>query len=302
MNENNFCARCGAPLPPNAQNCVRCGYSVHRPHYTTYKVIIAVSCILNIILSVVCISTPAVEVSNNSVTDTSITKDDIVFSETITTKTTTTPSKESVEDEQLQTTDNEYHEADKSMYNTKLIQFNSENGYAYFAIEVENKSNKSLNLGYGECDIEDSEGNLLAANESLSSIPAVIEPGEKGYFYTDSEISLKFTPKGDINVISELKIYETSETMKKFDIKDVRYSADSYTVLGRVVNNTDTYYELVDVYALIYDNKHNLIDIRNTFVELMGKSEDSFELALGYREGEDFTYDLYASEALYNTE
>ncbi len=55
-------------------------------------------------------------------------------------------------------------------------------------VEINNNGTVPLYLNTSSYDLEDAEGNLVAAQSLVSCYPEVIDPGEKGYMYEDTTL------------------------------------------------------------------------------------------------------------------
>ncbi len=130
-------------------------------------------------------------------------------------------------------------------------------------VEINNNGTVPLYLNTSSYDLEDAEGNLVAAQSLVSCYPEVIDPGEKGYMYEDTTLD-GGTGGQSYTVIPHLEVSTAVVERIRLGVSDFTLSADEYSglkFLGRVENTTDTAQSYVYVVAFLYDAQNKLIGI-----------------------------------------
>ena len=150
-------------------------------------------------------------------------------------------------------------------------------------IEVTNTGNVPIYLDDCVLDFEDDDGHLLETYDFLSSVPDIVQPGEKGYFYTNGNHSFNedVSFENGCNLVPKLSIEKTKGELKSHEVVDVSlYNSDYGTVgcRGRIVNETDKEISLIYVTTVYYDSEGKVLGISGTNVmDITAKDQTSFD-------------------------
>ena len=111
-------------------------------------------------------------------------------------------------------------------------------------IEVTNTGNVPIYLEDCILDFEDDEGHLLHTYDFLSKVPDIVEPGEKGYCYTNGTSGFDENMSFDkgCNLLPKVKVKKAKGTLKRHEVTDTSIYNSTYGtvgVKGRIVNKTD---------------------------------------------------------------
>ena len=175
-------------------------------------------------------------------------------------KTTEAPAK--AEELAYEITDTIYKVVDSSYSDEKRFRV---------ILEISNTGNVPIYLDDCTLDFEDDEGHLLHTYNFLSKIPDIVEPGEKGYIYTngsaafDKDMSFE---KG-CNLQPKVKVKKAKGTLKRHEVTDTSlFNSDYGTVgvKGRIVNETDKEISLIYVTTVFYDKEGKVLGISGTNV------------------------------------
>lgn len=176
-------------------------------------------------------------------------------------------------------------------------------------IEITNTGDVPIYLDDCILDFEDDDGHLLQTFDFVNAVPAVVQPGDKGYFYTnagnkfDSDVSFE----NGCNLVPDLTIKEATGTMKSYEVVDTSIYNNNYGSVGckgRVVNETDKEISLLSVGIVYYDGEGKVLGISNTSlinVKADGKTsfDDSGMLLKGFTVEDVAEYVVYATEVYY---
>lgn len=178
--------------------------------------------------------------------------------------------------------------------------------YVQVSWSVTNTGSVNLYLSSGSADIESGDGTLEDTVEGISAYPAVLKPGETGYYfertlYDGSATSgLKAVPHADVEKASVDCIrYAVSDV----SIKDEQYFGAK--VIGRVENTTEEDGSLVEVAALLFGTKGDLIGVEFTYVDgdLVAGDKKGFQcssLRTDLKASDIAEYQVYAYPTQYN--
>lgn len=126
-------------------------------------------------------------------------------------------------------------------------------------VEITNTGSDNLYLSAGAYDLEDSSGNLIAAQSSVSCFPNVLAPGEKGYMYEETTLDAEFA--GELTVIPHFDVKTATVDLIRFDTSDLSLKNTKYFGVGaqgRLMNNTETAIEdeMIYVVVVLYDENN----------------------------------------------
>ena len=158
------------------------------------------------------------------------------------------------------------------------------NDLKYYAIAtIHNNGNTSLYLKDCVFDIEDSNGHLIQTDSLLDNCPAVLLPGEDGYFFSSYTKTIKGIPT---NTALYLKvnpvIKRATGTSVRYDVSDIslrRGIFDAYKIIGRVTKNASSDKNYVYVYGVFFDSSGKAIGATGTTVrDIIQGVPKSFEV------------------------
>ncbi len=172
-------------------------------------------------------------------------------------------------------------------------------------IEVTNTGDIPIYLDKCVLDFEDNDGHLLQTDDFLSNIPDVVQPGEKGYFYTNGSGS--FDDNVDFsngcNLIPTLTIEKAKRELKSHEVIDTSLypSYGAVGIKGRIVNETDKDISLIYVTTVFYDSNGKVLGISGTNVtDIKANSKTSFDdsgiFMKGFSVNDVADYRVYADE------
>ena len=133
--------------------------------------------------------------------------------------------------------------------------------------EIENTGSYNLYLRTGKCDIEDSEGNLVASRD-MSVYPQIIAPGEKAVYYDEYVIDslpepaeLKIVPRPDV-----VKSLTKHVTYSVTDISIADYIYGGIKVVGRMENTSKYEESMIYVAVTLYNEASEPIGLVYTIL------------------------------------
>lgn len=160
---------------------------------------------------------------------------------------------------------------------------NSIGDYEYYGIiEVTNVGDTLLYLDTCSFDIEDSDGELITTDDMVSSVPAVIAPGEKGYYYNSLGMFESEMPiKTKLTLTAQLKVSIGNKQPTRYNTSSVKLSPDDwseYKVTGRLENHTDEELSYVSINFIYYDKNGQVLAIDGTsLIDVPPQGKKSFE-------------------------
>ena len=152
-------------------------------------------------------------------------------------------------------------------------------------IEVTNTGNAPLYLDKCTLDYEDNDGHLLQTTSdfSISKAPAVIQPGEKGYFYTNGSTSFDPDVSFDngVKLVPQLKLVKATGELKSYEVTDTTVYSNGYGgvgVKGRIINDTDKEISLLYITTVYYNAEGHVIGVSYSSVtDVQPNSKTSFD-------------------------
>ncbi len=172
-------------------------------------------------------------------------------------------------------------------------------------VEITNTGNVPIYLDKCTLDYEDNDGHLLQTEDFLSNVPDIVQPGEKGYFYTNGSFAFDddVTFDNGCNLVPTLSIAKAKGELKRHDVVDVSLyeSYGSVGCKGRIVNETDKDISLIYVTAAYFDINGKVLGISGTNVtDIKANSKTSFDNAGIFLDGftlkDVASYKIYADE------
>ena len=156
-------------------------------------------------------------------------------------------------------------------------------------VEIKNMGSSYIYLNDCTFDFEDDEGHLLQSDKMITKAPAVVAPGENGYFfesgYLDEGVSLEkginLVPNFSVEVCKKGKEALIDYEVSDLDIRDNDYGL-GIKVTGRVTNNTSEDTNSIDVMviAIFFDSNGEILDIGYTYAdEMSAGGKASFEIS-----------------------
>lgn len=134
--------------------------------------------------------------------------------------------------------------------------------YAQVIVEIENIGSYDLYLDAGTCDLEDTEGNLVASR-NMNAFPQVISPGEKAYYYEECILD-SLAEAIELNVIPRPQIKKSTTEHITYSVSDVNITDFTYggiRVMGRVENTTDSEGSLVHIAITLFNEASEPIGV-----------------------------------------
>lgn len=175
-------------------------------------------------------------------------------------------------------------------------------------IEIQNTGDVPLYLKNATIDYEDDNGHLLQTYDFLSKVPDIVQPGEKGYIYTNGSGSFDDGVVFDngCNLVPNLNVVEAKGELKRYEVEDTSLYTDNLMktvgIKGRIVNNTKEEVSMLYVTTVYYDSNDKVLGISGTTVTgIAPESKTSFDNS-GFFLQSDFTvddvarYEVYADE------
>ena len=139
--------------------------------------------------------------------------------------------------------------------------------WAQAIVEIENTGSYNLFLKPGTCDLEDSEGNLVASKD-MSAYPQIIAPGEKAYYY--EEYALDSVAEDTVlQIIPRPEIVRSTTEHITYSVSDVSITASEYgylKVMGRVENTSDSEDSLIYVAITLFNEASEPIGLVSTVI------------------------------------
>ena len=129
--------------------------------------------------------------------------------------------------------------------------------------EITNTGEIPIYLSTSSYDLEDSNGQIIASKQLVSTYPDVIEPGEKGYLY--DETSLDNIVYGQITVVPRISAKKATVSCIRYESSEISISDTNYygpKVIGRITNTTDKDETgIIYVVVILYSNNNNPIGV-----------------------------------------
>ena len=137
--------------------------------------------------------------------------------------------------------------------------------HAQVIVEIENTGSSDLYLNYGACDLEDSEGNLIASKD-MTPYPRIIAPGEKAFYYEEYSMD-SLTEPIELKIIPRPQIAKSTSEHITYPVTDISITDFEYggiKVLGRVENTSDSEGSMVRVAITLFDEASEPIGLVST--------------------------------------
>lgn len=143
----------------------------------------------------------------------------------------------------------------------------------YAFVEITNTGSKNLELDGVYFNFEDANGKLVGVVDVeflKNSVPDIIKPGEKGYYYCNGysiDGSMKYGD--DVVFVPEMKIEETDEQPVRHQVEDVSMTDGDFgdvNFIGRVTNVSDEKDIFVYVTAVLLDKDSHPIGVGTTTI------------------------------------
>lgn len=129
--------------------------------------------------------------------------------------------------------------------------------------EIKNTGTVPIYLSTSSYDLEDSNGQLIASKQYISTYPDVIKSGEKGYMY--DETTLENSVQGNINVIPRINAKKATVSCIRYDVSEISISDTTYNgpkMIGRITNTTSKNEDgLIYVVGILYNSNEKPIGV-----------------------------------------
>ena len=151
-------------------------------------------------------------------------------------------------------------------------------------VEVTNTGDTPIYLDECVLDYEDDNGHLLHTYDFLSVVPDIVQPNEKGYFYTngssafDEDVSFE----NGCNLVPKVTIRKAKSELKRHEVSDTSLytSYDTVGCKGRITNETDEDISNIYVQVVYYDKNGKVLGISGTNVSnIKANDRTSFDLS-----------------------
>ena len=124
--------------------------------------------------------------------------------------------------------------------------------------EISNTGTIPIYLSTSSYDLEDSNGQIIASKQNISTYPSVIKPGEKGYLY--DETSLDNVVTGLITVVPRINAKKATVPCIRYEASEITISDTAYfgpKMVGRITNSTNEDEDgIIYVVAILYNNNN----------------------------------------------
>ena len=122
--------------------------------------------------------------------------------------------------------------------------------------EITNTGEVPIYLSSSSYELEDSNGQIIASKQYISTYPDVINVGEKGYLY--DETSLDNVVYGQITVIPRINAKKATVPCIRYETSEISISDTTYfgpKIIGRITNTTNEDEDgLIYVVAILYNS------------------------------------------------
>ena len=139
--------------------------------------------------------------------------------------------------------------------------------WAQAIVEIENTGSSNLFLHTGACDLEDSEGNLIASKD-MSVYPQIIAPGEKAFYYDEYVLDTLAEPI-DLKIIPRPEIVKSSSKHITYSVTDISITDHAYggiKVMGRVTNTSESEESMIYVAVTLFNEASEPIGLVYTIL------------------------------------
>lgn len=156
----------------------------------------------------------------------------------------------------------------------------------YFGyVEITNTGSTNIYLEEATFDLEDDSGHLLQSDNGYGC-PAVVAPGEKGYFYASDKFDSGVDLKNGVNLVPTVKIKEAVGELIVYEVTDTDLTKDKTgpRITGRIVNNTDATASGILLHVYMYDKNGKIIAMYSTsfYDELEAGGKMSFDRTMSF--------------------
>ena len=146
-------------------------------------------------------------------------------------------------------------------------------------IEVKNTGDIPIYLDKCVLDFEDDSGHLLQTYDFMSKIPDIVQPGEKGYFYTNGSSSFDdgVSFEKGCNLVPKVSIEKAKGEVVRHEVFDTSIY-DSYPAVGikgRIKNETNKDVSYIYVTTVFYDSNGKVLGISGTSVTDVKANENT---------------------------
>lgn len=136
-------------------------------------------------------------------------------------------------------------------------------------VEIKNNSDSNLRISKANIDIVDNDGALLETIDeySIYYVPAIIEPGQKGYVLCElfTESSALDTSNG-LDIKAFITAEKTSDKRSQWEFTDVNTKGSNPETVGHVTNIGKETYDIVTIYCLYRDATGRVIGYTSAYL------------------------------------
>ena len=134
--------------------------------------------------------------------------------------------------------------------------------------EITNTGAAPIYLSSSSYDLEDSNGQIIASKQYISTYPDVIKSGEKGYLY--NETTLENTVDGTITVIPRISAKPAKVSCIRYEVSEISITDTTYfgpKLIGRIKNTTTNDEDgIIYVVAILYDSNKKPIGVLSDLI------------------------------------
>ena len=152
--------------------------------------------------------------------------------------------------------------------------------------EITNTGSKNLYLASSSFDFERADGSLISTCDFISTMPDVIAPGEKGYFYCAGSTVNNITPEDEYTLKADLNVKESYLSPVRLAVSDLSITTDAWDgvcILGRAQNNTGEEQTSLRADAVLFDADGTPIGVIGTSLDALEDGDStSFEMSSAF--------------------
>ncbi|MBQ6397766.1 MAG: hypothetical protein IJI06_06405 [Oscillospiraceae bacterium] len=150
------------------------------------------------------------------------------------------------------------------------ILYKSSWGYIFgkVIIEVTNNSDYSIKISKASIDIVDSDHAMLDTVDeySIHAVPAIVEPGQKGYLLADYFTSAdELETRNGVDVKAFVTVQKTTDVRSQWEFTDLNTKGNDPVTVGHIKNIDTVTYSGFEVYCLYRDATGRVIGYTSAF-------------------------------------
>lgn len=141
-------------------------------------------------------------------------------------------------------------------------------------VELLNTGTSDLHLSTSTYDLEDTQGNLVSAQDFIFAFPEILAPGEIGYLAITNDFDRPF--EGELVVKPRVVAEKSQFSCIRYDVTDLVQTTSEYgsvISIGRVENTQQTTEDRTYVFVAYYDENGTCIETDYIFVDKLAPGE-----------------------------